>query len=213
MTNTGGTPNMRTAKRSLLPGMLTTILCAALLSGCVSRLLTSPPPTTYDLPGVESAPAVKGRTSSQVLVPEPFALQTLASQRIVVTRGPLVAYYPNAQYPDTLPRLVQSRIIQAFEKSKGVRAIGRPGEGLSIDYQLLTNIRTFAFDVTPAGRFAEIEIFAQVMNDRTGKVVEAKLFKASVPVAEDTAPAAVTGLNAALDQVLVEMVAWAVPRL
>ncbi|MET4633245.1 ABC-type transport auxiliary lipoprotein family protein [Kaistia defluvii] len=189
------------------------LLAATLLSGCVSKLLTAPPPATYDLAGVESAPSVKRRTSAQVLVPEPFALQTLASQRIVVTRGPLVAYYPNAQYPDTLPRLVQSRVIQAFEKSKGVRAIGRPGEGLSIDYQLLTNIRTFAFDVTPSGRFAEIEIFTQIMNDRTGKVVEAKLFKASVPVAEDTAPAAVTGLNAALDQVLVEMVAWAVPRL
>lgn len=213
MTNTGALPIMRTAKRSLLPGMLTTILCATLLSGCVSRLLTSPPPVTYDLAGLQTTPAVKGRTQAQVLVPEPFALQTLASQRIVVTRGPLVAYYPNAQYPDTLPRLVQSRVIQAFEKSKGVRAIGRPGEGLSIDYQLLTNIRTFAFNVTPSGRFAEIQIFVQIMNDRTGKVVESKLFNASVPVAEDTAPAAVLGLDAALDQILAEMVAWAVPRL
>lgn len=210
---TGIRQTMRSVRRSLPAGTIPVILAATLLSGCVSKLLTSPPPVTYDLAGVESAPSVKRRASAQVLVPEPFALQTLASQRIVVTRGPLVAYYPNAQYPDTLPRLVQSRVIQAFEKSKGVRAIGRPGEGLSIDYQLLTNIRTFAFDVTPSGRFAEIEIFTQIMNDRTGKVVESKLFKASVPVAEDTAPAAVTGLNAALDQVLVEMVAWAVPRL
>lgn len=210
---TGARQIMRSVCRSMPVGTVSVILAATLLSGCVGKLLTAPPPATYDLAGVESAPSVKRRTSAQVLVPEPFALQTLASQRIVVTRGPLVAYYPNAQYPDTLPRLVQSRVIQAFEKSKGVRAIGRPGEGLSIDYQLLTNIRTFAFDVTPSGRFAEIEIFAQIMNDRTGKVVESKLFKASVPVAEDTAPAAVTGLNAALDQVLVDMVAWAVPRL
>jgi len=203
---------MRSVGRSLPLRAVIVILAATLLSGCVSKLLTSPPPVTYDLAGVRSAPPVKGRTSAQVLVPDPFALQTLASQRIVVTRGPLVAYYPDAQYPDTLPRVVQSRVIQAFEKSKGVRAIGRPGEGLSIDYQLLTNIRTFAFDVTPAGPFARIEIFAQIMNDRNGRVVDSRLFTASVPVAEDNAPAAIMGLNAALDQVLVEMVAWAVPR-
>jgi len=213
MTQTGARPIMHLQKRSSSVGLLSVALCAVLLSGCVSKLLTSPPPATYDLTGVQSAPAVKGRASAQVLVPEPFALQTLASQRIVVTRGALVAYYPNAQYPDTLPKVVQSRIIQAFEKSRGVRAIGRPGEGLSIDYQLLTNIRTFAFNVTPSGRYAEIEIFAQIMNDRNGKVVEAKVFQASVPVAEDTAPAAVNGLNVALDEVLQQLVAWAVPRL
>ncbi|BCP53130.1 ABC transporter [Kaistia sp. 32K] len=213
MTQSGARQTMHFLKRSRTVGMFSTLLCAALLSGCVSKLVTSPPPVTYDLAGLQSAPAVRGRTSAQVLVPEPFALQTLASQRIVVTRGSLVAYYPNAQYPDTLPRVVQSRIIQAFEKSKSVRAIGRPGEGLSIDYQLLTNLRTFAFNVTPSGRFAEIELFAQIMNDRNGKVVEAKVFEASVPVAEDTAPAAVAGLNAALDEVLKELVAWAVPRL
>jgi cholesterol transport system auxiliary component len=204
---------MRLPNRLKSVGWLAAILGATLVSGCASKLLTSPPPATYDLAGVQSAPAVKGRTSSQVLVPEPFALQTLASQRIVVTRGALVAYYPDAQYPDTLPRVVQSRIIQAFEKSRGVRAIGRPGEGLSIDYQLLTNIRTFSFNVTPSGRYAEIEIFAQIMNDRNGKVVEAKLFQASVPVAEDAAPAAVNGLTVALDEVLQQMVTWAVPRL
>ncbi len=213
MTQSGALQTMHSQKRSMPVGMLSAMLCAALLSGCVSKLVTTPPPATYDLAGLQTAPAVKGRTSAQILVPEPFALQTLASQRIVVTRGPLVAYYPNAQYPDTLPKLVQSRIIQAFEKSRGVRAVGRPGEGLSIDYQLLTNIRTFAFNVTQSGRFAEIEIFAQIMNDRNGKVVEAKVFEASVPVAEDTAPSAVSGLNVALDEVLKELVAWAVPRL
>jgi cholesterol transport system auxiliary component len=213
MTQSGARPVMQFLNRPKSVGLLATVLCAALLSGCVSKLLTSPPPATYDLAGVQSVPAVKGRASAQVLVPEPFALQTLASQRIVVTRGALVAYYPNAQYPDTLPKVVQSRIIQAFEKSRGVRAIGRPGEGLSIDYQLLTNIRSFAFNVTPSGRYAEIEIFAQIMNDRNGKVVEAKLFQASVPVSEDTAPAAVNGLNAALDEVLQQLVSWAVPRL
>lgn len=213
MTQSGALQTMHFLKQSKPAGVLAAMLCATLLSGCVSKLLTAPPPATYDLAGLQTAPAVKGRTSAQVLVPEPFALQTLASQRIVVTRGPLVAYYPNAQYPDTLPKLVQSRIIQAFEKSRGVRAAGRPGEGLSIDYQLLTNIRAFAFNVTPAGQFAEIEIFAQIMNDRNGKVLESKLFSASVPVAQDTAPSAVNGLNAALDEVLKEMIPWAVSRL
>ena len=73
--------------------------------------------------------------------------------------------------------------------------------------------RVVPFDLVARVALAEIEIFAQIMNDRNGKVVEAKLFQASVPVAEDTAPAAVNGLNAALDEVLQQLVTWAVPRL
>ena len=32
-----------------------------------------------------------------------------------------------------MPKVVQARAIQAFEASKRAKAVGRPGEGLSID--------------------------------------------------------------------------------
>lgn len=192
-----------------------TLLSLFMLSGCVSSLLTAPPPNTYELTGPADLKNVRGGSSAQILVPSPSALKILDSQRIAVTRGALVAYYPNAQYADTLPRVVQARIIEAFEKTKQARAVGRPGEGLSIDYQLLTDIRSFGYQAGAtgsAGGMAVVEISSRMMNDRTGRVVAFRVFKAEVPVLADDAPSVVAGLNAALDQVLRELVTWSLGK-
>lgn len=204
---------MAEMKRSVPRGVLAAMLLAALLAGCVGKLLTQPPPNTYDITGPTELPKVNRAGNAQILVPAPTALQILATQRIVVSRGSLMAYYPNAQYPDTLPNLLQARIIQTFERSKQAHAVGRPGEGLSIDYQLLTDIRSFNVVVGPAGLTAQVEISARLMNDRNGRVVDFKLFSASAPVAADTAPAAIAGLNAALDDVLVDLTRWVLVKL
>jgi cholesterol transport system auxiliary component len=194
--------------RSSRRAMILLAVSAVLLSGCVSKLLTSPPPATYDLTGLEQTPKLRGSISAQILVPEPGALKILNSEHIVVANGPIVAYYPNAQYPDSLPRMVQTRVIEAFEKTKRAKAVGKPGDGLSIDYQLLTDIRKFDFNVTTGGRFAEIEIAARLLNDHNGRVVASRTFTASVPVGQDNAASAVSGLNAGLDQILADMMNW-----
>ncbi|MBB5755055.1 ABC-type transport auxiliary lipoprotein family protein [Prosthecomicrobium pneumaticum] len=192
-----------------LAGML---VATAALSGCVSSLFAGAPPETYDLAAPAVTPQLKRSSSAQLLVPDPAALKILDSQRIVVSDGQKVSYYPSAQWPDTLPRVVQARTIEAFEKTGRTKAIGRPGDGLSIDYQILLEIRKFEFAVTPQGRAAQIELSVRVMNDRTGKIVGQKTFDATVPVAQDSAPAAVAGLNAALEEVLVELVGWVSAR-
>ncbi|MBZ9935409.1 ABC-type transport auxiliary lipoprotein family protein [Mesorhizobium sp. BR1-1-16] len=200
-------------KRSLPYGAVMTVALAMLLAGCVSKLVTAPPPNTYDIAGPTNLPKVGGAGSAQILVPAPSALQILATQRIVVSRGALMAYYPNAQYPDTLPNVLQARIIETFERSKQAHAVGRPGEGLSIDYQLLTDIRSFNVVVGPAGLVAEVEISARILNDRNGRIVDFKVFKATAPVAADTAPEAIAGLSAALDIVLVDLARWVLVKL
>lgn len=199
--------------RFRLRGVMAVSLSCMLLAGCIGRLVTSPPPNTYDLTGPAGVSTVRGKTGGpQILVPSPTALQILAGQRIVVAHGSLLAFYPNAQYPDTLPNVLQARIIETFERSKLAHAAGRPGEGLSIDYQLLTDIRSFNIVVQNGGMEADVELSARIMNDRTGRVVDFKVFRAAVPIAADTAPAAVAGLNTALDQVLIEMADWVLTR-
>ena len=193
-----------------LAGVFAAFLGLAMLSGCVSKLLTSAPPDTYELTGPADLKHVRGSSTAQILVPSPSALKILDSQRIAVTRGSLVAYYPDAQYADTLPRVVQARIIEAFEKTKQARAVGRPGEGLSIDYQLLTDIRTFGYDATTG--IAVVEISARMMNDRNGRVVAFRVFRGEAPVAADSAPAVVAGLNSALDDVLRQLVGWSLGK-
>jgi cholesterol transport system auxiliary component len=193
----------RARLRHLAPALLLTML-----AGCTSLKSA---PETYDLSVPSGAGAIAGSSQAQILVPETTALAALNSERIVVMNGSRVSYYPDAQWTDRLPKVLQTKIIQTFEASKRARAAGRPGEGLSIDYQLLTEVRAFQYDAG-GDRSARVEIYAKVLNDRNGRVVAAKLFTASVPVQADSGAAVVNALDAALNQVLIELVTWTLPR-
>lgn len=185
-------------------------LALALFVGACSAL-QAPPPATYDLTAPRDVPGLKVSTNAQILVPETTALRALDSDRIMVTTGSQVTYYPDAQWPDRLPKLIQTKTIQTFEASHRARAVGRPGEGLSIDYQLITEARAFQYD--GGAHMARVEIYAKLLNDRNGRVVAAKLFSADVPVGNNSAGAVVASLDAAMSQVLVEMVQWTLGRL
>ena len=56
-------------------------------------------------------------------------------------------YLAQSQGSDRLPRMVQLRLLQAFENTGRIGAVGVPGQGLAIDYQLVMEIRRFEIDV------------------------------------------------------------------
>lgn len=185
---------------------LPALALAVVVAGC--SLFRGPPPETFELSGPDSIPRVPSGTAAQLLIPEPSALKTLDSERIVVATGPKLSYFPDAQWPDRMPKVFQAKAIEAFEKSKRARAVGRPGEGLSIDYQLLTNVRAFEYRSDGNGGTAYIEVSVKVMDDRNGRIVAAKVFHGEAPVADDTAEDVVAGVDAALAEVLIELVRW-----
>ena len=115
---------------------------------------------------------------------------------------------PRAQWSDRLPRLVQSRIVEAFESGSRLRAVGTPGDKLAADYQLVTDVRAFNVSVN-SEPIAEVEISAKVVSDRGGRVLASKVFRASVPAASAQGADAVVALDEAFRQVISEMVAWA----
>ncbi len=181
---------------------------ALLLGGC-SVLGLEAATETFDLTAPAGQKTVRS-SQSQFLVPEPVALRALDTERIVVRPKPSeINYYPGVQWSDRLPRLVQSRLIQALEGSGQARA-GRPGQGLLIDYQLVTDIRSFEYDAT--ARKARIEISVKLMNDHTGRVIAANVFRAEAACDSDKAPAVVAALDGALGQQLQLMVDWALKR-
>ena len=188
--------------------LVVSALLGLLLGGC--SVLPTGSIDTYDLSATSQATSAR-TVSAQVLVPEPVALKALDTERILVRPKPSeINYYPGAQWSDRLPKLVQSRLIESFENSAHVRA-GRPGQGLLIDYQVVTEIRAFEYDATT--RKARIEISAKLMNDHTGRVVTSEVFRSEVDCASDSAKAVVTALDAALDLQLKAIIGWAIKRI
>ncbi|HUZ91730.1 MAG TPA: ABC-type transport auxiliary lipoprotein family protein [Methylocella sp.] len=186
--------------RCLLPVLLAGF---SLLAACASA-----PLVTYDLtPAAGGFAARAGR--SQLVVLQPEATLPANSDRIVVRFDPQsVAYLTGAQWADKLPALVQSRLIESFQNAHLLREVGRPG--MLADFSLQTGIRRFELD---AGRStAIVEISAQILSP-SGRIVAARLFSDNVPVASQDPAAVAAALDAALAQVMRDIVIWTAPKI
>jgi cholesterol transport system auxiliary component len=191
-----------------LPGA---VFAALVISGCAALPGGGPAPLdTYEL----SAPTPdtgRARRGTQVLIAEPSALKSLDGQNIVITPAPgAIQFLKGAQWADRLPKVVQARLAESFQQSGGFGGVGRPGEGLAIDYQVLTEIRAFQINVGQGSR-ADVEIFAKVLNDRNGVVRASRTFKASQSVGSGSGnDAYVRALDAAFGDVADEIVRWSI---
>lgn len=195
-----------------------TVLCGSLafaLSGCAGFPFGRTPPDTYDLtalstPSVEHGPRAPKR---QILVPTPTALKALNSDKVLIHTSPAaIQYLSKSQWSDQLPNIVQAKLIEAIEDSGRVGGVGRPGDGLAIDYRLLTDIR--AFDVSTVGApTARVEISAKILNDRNGVVMTQRVFEATAPVVGAGNEAFIHALNTAFDQVASEIVSWTLAKI
>lgn len=166
---------------------------------------------TYDLRVPEVAETKARKSNVQILIAEPQALKALDSESIVVrTSGASIEYLAGSQWGDRLPKLVQARLVQAFENSGRFGGVGRPGEGLAIDYQVITDIRAFEIRANGGNR-AKVEISAKLLNDRNGTVAASKVFEAEVNAGSGT-NGFVPALDDVFSQVASQMVAWVASR-
>jgi cholesterol transport system auxiliary component len=114
------------------------------------------------------------------------------------------AYLPGAQWSDSLPKLLQMRLLQTFQNSGRVAAVGLPGQGLLIDYQVILDIR--AFELT--GQTAVTEFAVKLMNDRNGRIVKTTVVRAEVPTVSEGTEAVVAALDAGMDDAFLQIVDW-----
>lgn len=138
----------------------------------------------------------------------PTALQALDSERVVVQPSPgVINYLGGARWSDRLPRLVQARIVEAFENGKRIRAVVRGDGQYRSDYQLATELREFG--VLAGGEpTAVVEISARIVNERTGRVIAAQSFTARAETSSVDGPSATAAINHAFGIVLIDLVRW-----
>jgi len=181
------------------------------LAGCAGG---GAPDALYGLvaPAEMQVEARRRAASVQVLVPPPRALQALDTSNIaVVDEGPVYTYFPKAAWTDTLPKVVQAKIVETLENTRGLRGIGLPGEGLLIDYQLQTDLRAFELRIDGQDR-AVVELMARLVDDRNGRTKSSRIFRAEVPASSTNVADAVQAMNRAADGVLRDLAAWVLSR-
>ncbi len=208
-----GRPNGSAVTRRALAGSIAAIGIVLSASGCSVLAGLRPDPDTFDLNAPDVVGAQPVRRGAQILVAEPAALKAIDSENIVVEVSPFeIQYLGGAQWGDRLPRLVQRRLATAFDSADRFAGVGLPGQGLAIDYQIVSEIRQFGIDALAGA--AEVTLEVKLLDDRTGNIVSDRTFSASMAVAPNSSNRAyIAALNAAFAEVAQEIVVWVTRRI
>ncbi len=191
---------------------LVAILAATtLLYGCaVLGGGGSKPLDTYELTAPSASSSGRRLSRRQAIITEPSALKALDSENIVIrSSATSLQYLDGAQWADRLPKIIQARLVETFQKSGRLGGVGKPGEGLAVDYQIIADIRAFEIRIDGGDR-AYAEITVKLLNDRNGVVRARGDFSAAVPVGEAGNDAFVSALNQAFGDVAKDIVDWAI---
>jgi cholesterol transport system auxiliary component len=181
---------------------------AGLLAACGLVPDVSQPLTLYTLKP-KRVPQNLQKVAWQLVVAEPAAERDIDTTRIALTRTPnVIEYFAGGNWSDTAPDLVQAKLIEAFESTNAILAVGRDAAGLKPDYILQSDLRDFQAEYqagdAPAAHVRLISKLVQMPDRRIVRTVTAE---AAAPAASKELPAVVSAFETALGQVLNKTVA------
>lgn len=163
----------------------------------------------FDLVSANNLPSPPQEAPSWLLVvPEPTTLMGFNTDKILLQPASGESTdLPNAKWSDNLPVLVQEKVIQSFENAGYAKSISRTREGITGDYQLLIDIRSFHVSTATEPVSADIAFVAKVL-DKDGKIIGAHDFQATAPAKGSDAQAYVAALDEAFAKLLSDLLEW-----
>jgi len=128
------------------------LVAAALLAGCGVVPGTGTPPRVFVLsPKTTYSPDLP-KVAWQLTVDMPVAVSGLDNQRIALQRNALtLEYYADANWVDTAPSMVQRLLVESFENTGKIVAVGRQSVLLRSDFNLLVDLREFQAEYRGSG--------------------------------------------------------------
>lgn len=180
-------------------------------AGCSGLLSSSAPaPQLYTLTPAADFPPGGARIAWQLLVDVPASAAALDSARVALSRSATTMdYFADAAWTDRAPLMVQSLIVQSFENSSRIAAVGREALTLKGDYVLRPELRHFEADYAGGGvPAAHVQISVKLVKLPNRVIVAQQIFDAAVPAAANLVPAIIDAFDTALHRVIRRMVDW-----
>jgi len=197
-------------RRSFLRGVsalsATTLLCACGLTlpgqGPPPRLFRLTPKNTFapDLPTVDW----------QLIIEEPLAPTGLNTARIALHRKIVeLEYYALAGWTDRAPAMIQTLVVESFENSSKILAVGRKSLGLRSDFVLKLELREFQAEYNGDGPpDAHVRINAKLVRMPQRAIIGSQRFEASIKASADNLDDIALAFDEALGKTLKELVGW-----
>ena len=193
-----------------------------LVSGCSGLLTLSEATSPVDLylltPKSTFDPNLP-RIRQQIVVTEPTATAAISNDRITVQPTPLeVRFLPGARWVDRAPLIIQSLMIESFENSNKVDAVGRSAIGLRADYLIVMDVREFQAIISDADNpdaplVANVRLNIKIVEADTDTIIASRSIEKLQASASDDANDIVAAFDLALGRVLKASVEWSIRRM
>ncbi len=194
-------------------GILVVGSASFLLAGCGGSSLIGPtqePLEIYVLVPQFSKLEGVAAVAWQLTVAPPDAAQSLQTTRIALQRGQTMDFYANAQWTDSMPQLVQSLLVEAFETSGSIKGVAPESAGVHGDMVLETEIRSFQanYENQTAAPDIVVTIVARLLTAGSRQVVGTFISSHDARAAQNTVPSVVQAFDEATGETLEEIVTW-----
>jgi cholesterol transport system auxiliary component len=187
------------------------IVCALALSGC-GDILPKQEPMEILTSQVHVVPDPSWPQATwQLAVSRPVANDMLDSSRMAVVPTPgRIEVYKGVSWDDTVPEIVQTAAVQAFEDSGKIVAVGRQSNGLRTDLALHLDLRDYEAVYHEAGKPPEVAIVlnAKLVDFAGSRAIASKTFRQSVTASSTDVHAVAQAFDEALTAVTHDLVGW-----
>jgi cholesterol transport system auxiliary component len=183
---------------------------ALLLAGCGVKLPgEGPPPRLFILNPKTTFAADLPKVGWQLVIETPTAPASLDTVRIAVRRTPLeLDYYALAAWTDRVPSMIQTLLVDSFENTHKIVAVGRESVGLRADFVLKTDIRHFEVEYGPEGPSPHVRIVAKLIKMPAREIIADRTCDYVKPAGGDNLEMVVEAYNEVLGRCMRRIVEW-----
>ncbi|HEX6957409.1 MAG TPA: ABC-type transport auxiliary lipoprotein family protein [Ferrovibrio sp.] len=184
---------------------------ASMLAGCNGIIPQAPPSNIYTLSPKTTFHADLPNADWQLVIEEPYAAGGLDTHRIAILTNPYeVKYYADARWAERAPRMVQTLLVESFENTRKIVAVGRQSIGLRSDFNLKSELREFQAELKEGSPVPEILVAlnAKIIAQPRQQIVASASFEKRVRARDPQILAVVAAFDEALGDVLREVVQW-----
>lgn len=173
-----------------------------------------PPPSLYRLTPKSTFSEELPSVDWQLVLEIPIANAGLSTTRVALQRSPTqLQYFANSSWTDRAPLMVQTLLIESFENSNRIVAVGRESVGLRADFILKSELREFQAEyfrgTLPSVRVA---INAKLVKMPRRAIIGSRSFEAVEPAKADSMDEIIAAYDGALGSVLKDLVEWTLTK-
>ncbi|MDH3693449.1 MAG: ABC-type transport auxiliary lipoprotein family protein [Gammaproteobacteria bacterium] len=189
------------------------IFLSVLISACGSILPSGPAPDLFYLTPKSTFSDQLPKVSWQLVIEEPVAGGGLDTSSIAMHPNPTeVKYFADARWTERAPKMIQTLLVESFENSGTITAVGREAIGLRADYSLKTELREFQaeyFSGTESAPSVRVRINAKIIKQPRQIIVASRNFEHVFKVNGNTEMLSIIKVfDSALGKVMKDLVEW-----